>query len=318
MDGGRRLPGSLREWLAPRLDARVQASADDRLSSRKAFIAFRRAGVRIGSASLSVRRGTGSVAALFFIGLMGLTGWVTGGHHEAMRRVHGGLSDIMARAAGFPIRSIDVSGVKELSKDEILAASGMTPAGSLLFLDVAAVRASLKALPLVAEATVRKLYPDRVDIKIVEREPFALWQQDGAISVVSADGTVIDSLTERRYLKLPHVVGPGARLRVREYADILDRVPELRGQIRAGVLVSERRWTLMMANGIDIKLPEEKPVEALRQLIRLDREAQVLSKDIIAVDLRIAGRVAFRLSEEAAAARRDYFEKTLPKVKGRA
>jgi cell division protein FtsQ len=318
MDGGRRLPGSLREWFAPRLDAQVQAAADDRLSSRKAFLAFRRGGFRIGSASLFVRRGMGSAAALTFIGLMGLSGFVIGGHYEVMRRVHGSLSDIVARAAGFSIRSVDVAGVKELSKDEILAASGITPAGSLLFLDVAMVRTSLKALPLVAEATVRKLYPDRVDIRIVEREPFALWQQEGAVSVVSADGTVIDSLTDARYLKLPHVVGPGARLRVREYAKILDGVPELRNQIRAGVLVSERRWTLKMANGVDIKLPEEKPVEALRQLARLDREAQVLSKDIIAVDLRIAGRIAFRLSEEAAAARRDYFEKTLPKVRGRA
>jgi cell division protein FtsQ len=318
MDGGRRLPGSLREWLAPRLDAPAHSPAEDRLSCRKAFIGFRRGGFRIGSASLSVRRGVGSAAALSFIGLTGVSGWVIGGHQEAMRRVHGGLPDIVARAAGFPIRSVDVSGVKELGKDEIVAASGMTPAGSLLFLDVGAVRASLKTLPLVAEATVRKLYPDRIEIKIVEREPFALWQQEGVVSVVSADGTVIDTLSDRRYLKLPHVVGPGARLRVREYAAILDGVPELRSQIRAGVLVSERRWTLKMANGVDIKLPEENAVEALRQLERLDREAQVLAKDIIAVDLRIPGRIAFRLSEEAAAARRDYFDKTLPKVKGRA
>ncbi len=50
----------------------------------------------------------------------------------------------------------------------------------------------------------------------------------------------------------------------------------------------------------------------------LDRESQVLSKDIIAIDLRVPGRVAFRLTEEAAAARREHFEKTLPKVRGRA
>jgi hypothetical protein len=44
----------------------------------------------------------------------------------------------------------------------------------------------------------------------------------------------------------------------------------------------------------------------------------VLSKDILSVDLRAPGRVAFRLTEEAAQARREHFEKTLPKVKGRA
>ncbi|MGL4240364.1 MAG: cell division protein FtsQ/DivIB, partial [Beijerinckiaceae bacterium] len=132
------------------------------------------------------------------------------------------------------------------------------------------------------------------------------------------DGTVIDSLSDQRYLRLPHVVGPGAQLRVKEYNEILEGVPEFRAQVRAGVLVSERRWTLKLQTGIDVTLPEQGHIEALRRLARLDRDSQVLSKDILAVDLRAPGRVAFRLTEEAAQARRDHFEKTLPKVKGRA
>jgi cell division protein FtsQ len=296
----------------------LRPSAGEAASALSGDFVARRSPWRARLSAVTVRRGTGSAAALGFLGLMGFLGWQAGGNLEAVRRIHGGFADIGARALGFPIRSVEIAGAKELSKEEILAASGMTPAGSLLFLDVAAVRANVKALPLVAEATVRKLYPDQVDIRIVEREAFALWQNDGVVSVVSADGIVIDTLRERRYLKLPHVVGPGARLRVREYAEILAGVPELKPQIRAGVLVSERRWTLKLANGVDVKLPEERPVEALRQLVKLDREAQVLSKDILAVDLRVPGRVAFRLSEEAAAARREHFEKTLPKVRGRA
>jgi len=293
------------------------SASDGRFAGRVGH-AFGRVGGRLRFRTIRVRRGIGSVAALGFLASMGLIGSQAGGGLDAMRRLHGGLGDIAARMLGFPIRSVDVSGVKELSKEEILAASGMTPAGSLLLLDVAAARAGVKALPLVAEATVRKLYPDRVDIRVVEREAFALWQNEGAVSVVSSDGTVIDELRDARYLKLPHVVGPGARLRVREYAAILDGVPELKDQIRAGVLVSERRWTIKLANGVDVKLPEAAPVEALRRLARLDREAQVLSKDVIAVDLRVPGRVAFRLTEEAAAMRREHFEKTLPKIRGRA
>jgi cell division protein FtsQ len=308
----------MREWFAPRLTDAAHPSLDDTLSGKRAAFSFGRSGFRFGQLHIPVRRGMGTVATFLFLALMGGFGWIAGGHQDALRRDHGGVTDIAARTFGFPIRSVDVTGVKELTKEEILEASGMAPSGSLLFLDLAAVRARVKALPLVAEATVRKLYPDRVDIKIVEREPFALWQVDGVISVVSVDGTVIDTLRDKRYLKLPHVVGPGARLRVKEFAEILDGVPELRSQIRAGTLISERRWTIKLTNGIDVKLPEERPVEALRELSRLNREAQVLSKDIIAVDLRLPGRVAFRLSEESAAIRRDHFEKTLPKVKGRA
>jgi cell division protein FtsQ len=318
MDGGRRLPGSLGKWFQPRQNDAARATPDDILDSRRPRVTFGRGGLRIGTTLIPLRRGIGSLSTIAFIGLVGITGWFVGGHHEAMRQGHGAVRDIVARTAGFPIRSVDVTGVKELYKDEILKASGMVPSGSLLFLDVAQVRANVKALPLVAEATVRKLYPDRVNITIVEREPFALWQQDGTISVVSVDGTVIDGLRDTRYLKLPHVVGPGARLRVKEYVEILENVPEFRAQIRAGVLVSERRWNLKLNNGVEVKLPEAAPADALRQLVKLDKESQVLAKDIIAVDLRIPGRVAFRLSEEAATARIEDFAKRLPKIKGRA
>jgi len=293
------------------------AASGDRLPRLRATLAFGRARLRARGFASS-RRGLGSVAALAFLGGMAFLGWQSGGQLDAFRGVHGRFADIAARALGFPIRNVDVVGARQLTKDEILQASGIAPSGSLLFLDVAAVRAGVKALPLVAEAAVRKLYPDQVSVRIVEREPFALWQQDGAVSVIAADGTVIDALRDRRHLALPHVVGPGAAARAREYVAIIDGAPELKAQIRAGVLVSERRWTLKLANGVDVKLPEDRPADALRQLVRLDREWQVLSKDVLAIDLRAPGRIAFRLTEEAAAARREHFEKTLPKVRGRA
>jgi cell division protein FtsQ len=295
-----------------------RSAAADEPPAGRGFLAFGRAGFRIGRRHLPAPRGVGIAVSVAFLAFAGVVGWQLGGHHEAMKQSQGGFRDIAARVAGFPVRVVDISGVKELTKEEVLAASGLSPANSLLFADLGEVRARIRSLPLVAEATVRKLYPDRVNIAIVEREPFALWQQEGTVKVVSADGTVIDSLSDQRYLRLPHVVGPGAQYRVREYQDILDGVPELRAQVRAGILVSERRWTLKLMNGVDVKLPEQGHIEALKQLAKLDRESQVLSKDILAIDLRAPGRVAFRLTEEAAQARRDYFEKTLPKVKGRA
>jgi cell division protein FtsQ len=297
--------------------ARARAAPEEHASQRGPF-AFSRNGFRFGRRNIPAPRGVGIFASVAFLGLMGVAGWQFGGHHDSMRQSHGGIRDIAARIFGFPVRVVDITGVKELTKDEVLAASGLSPSNSLLFADLADVRNRLKALPLVAEATVRKLYPDRVIVSIVEREPFALWQQDGVVKVVSVDGTVIDSLSDRRYLRLPHVVGPNARLRVKEYQEILEGVPEFKAQVRAGVLVSERRWNLKLMNGIDVKLPEQGQIEALKQLARLDREQQVLSKDILSVDLRAPGRVSFRLSEEAAQVRREHFDKTLPKVKGRA
>jgi cell division protein FtsQ len=302
----------------PQLNEPARPASSELPNSGKSMLTFGRAGFRVGHSRITIRRGMGTAAAFGFIGFAGLAGWFIGGHHEDMRQGHGAVRDIAARALGFPIRTVDVSGVKELTKDEVLTASGMGPSGSLLFLNVDQVRKNVKSLPLVAEATVRKLYPDRVNIQVVEREPFALWQKDGVVHVISVDGTIIDELRDKRYLKLPHVVGENAYKYVRDYVALLDQLPEFSSEIRAGVLVSERRWNLKLNNGVEVKLPEKQPVEALRQLFKLNKEARVLSKDIISVDLRVDGRAAFRLTEEAAAARIDDFAKRLPKIRGRA
>src|SRR5260370_21651036 len=89
--------------------------------------------------------------------------------------------DAGANPLGFRIAAVSFSGEKHVSRAEILAAAGVTGRTSLLFLDVEAARARLKTMPWIAEATVRKLFPDRLQIRVREREPFALWQGRGRL-----------------------------------------------------------------------------------------------------------------------------------------
>ncbi len=62
---------------------------------------------------------------------------------------------------------------------QILAIGGINRRSSLLFLDAATARDKLKADPWISDATVQKFYPDRLQIDITERSPYALWQQGG-------------------------------------------------------------------------------------------------------------------------------------------
>ena len=89
--------------------------------------------------------------------------------------------------------------------------AGIGPRSSLVFLDVASLRARLKAVPLIKEANVSKLYPNRLLIEIEERQPTALWQKDGLVALVAGDGTPIDDLKDPRFQRLPLVVGAGAK-----------------------------------------------------------------------------------------------------------
>ena len=161
------------------------------------------------------------------------------------------------RATPSPTRSASASprsrwlAAAQLTREEILTTAGVTGRTSLLFLDATAARARLKANPWIAEATVLKLYPGRLHIKVTERDAFALWQKDGKVAVISADGTVVESFVSQRFAKLPMVVGAGADIKAREFLAIIDGFPAIRDQLRASILVADRRWNLRLKNGIE-------------------------------------------------------------------
>ena len=258
--------------------------------------------------------GTG-LALGFLVAAIGI-GLGSGGHLQAAREHYGAPHHLLARAVGLGIERVTISGIAQLHEPEVLAFAGISPRVSLPFLSVRETRERLEAVPLIKSATVRKLYPNELSIALVEREAHALWQKNGELFIIAADGTVIDSFGDGRFAFLPLVVGEEANLHTRVYLALLEAAGPLKNRIRAGTLVSGRRWTLKIDNGIDVLLPERETDAALARLIKLEREQNILQKNVIAIDLRMADRVVVRLTEEAAAARLDSLKKKPVRGKG--
>jgi cell division protein FtsQ len=261
-------------------------------------------------------RGAGVVAAAALVVASIGYGAVKGDHVAVIVAGLQDARDATANAAGFGIHELSIAGRRQLSESEVLAAAGVTERTSLLFLDVEATRGRLTSTPWIAEATVQKLYPGRLQIEIRERDAFALWQKEGQVSVISADGTILGPFADRRFAALPFVVGPGAGKRARDFLGVLDRYPTIRAQVRASILVADRRWNLKLKNGIDVRLPETDPAGALDVLAGLDRDKKLLTRDITAVDLRLPDRVTVRLSDTAAQAREELLRPKKGKRKG--
>jgi len=242
-------------------------------------------------------------------------GVVKGGHLDEFITALSDTRNALANSVGFRITTVAINGRKQLSQDEVLAIGGVNGRSSLLFLDADAVRDKLKANPWIGDATVLKLYPGRLQIDIVERSAFALWQQDGRLAVIADDGAVLEPYVTRRFVKLPLVVGKGAETRAKDFLSLLDRYPQVRAQTKAAIFVGERRWNLRLSDGLDIRLPENDVGNALAALSTLDKEDKLFSRDIVAVDMRLPDRLTVQLSDDAAKAREDLLKDKKPKKK---
>lgn len=326
MDGAGRLNRSARS-LGPQADLKPAAiGALTRLRQRPGFRGRRaRPGLDRERADrwtawldryLPARAGIAATLLILF-GSAGF-GVVKGGHVEVLSGTLSDARNALANSAGFRITAVSISGRKQLSQDEVLAIGGVNGRSSLLFLDAATVRERLKANLWIAEATVLKLYPGQLQIDIVERTAFALWQRDGKLSVIADDGAVLEPYLSRGFLSLPLVVGKGAETRARDFLALLARYPHVRSLTRAAIFVGERRWNLRLEDGLDVRLPENDVGNALSELSRLDKEERLFSRDIVAIDLRLPDRLTVQLSDDAAKAREEQFKKTAKKKAGEA
>jgi cell division protein FtsQ len=254
------------------------------------------------------------LTVLMLFGSAGL-GIVKGGHLDEFVATLSDARNALANWAGFRITTVAINGRKQLSQDEVLAIGGVNGRSSLLFLDAATVRDKLKANPWISDATILKLYPGQLQIDIVERSAFALWQQDGRLSVISEDGAVLEPFVARRFVSLPLVVGKGADSKAHDFLALLDRYPQVRSVTKAVVFVGERRWNLRLKDGLDIRLPENDVGNALAMLSKLDKDEKLFSRDITAVDMRLPDRLTVQLSEDAAKARDELFKDKKTKKK---
>ena len=213
------------------------------------------------------------------------------------------ICDTAANSAGFRISEIALAGKHELSRENILTLAGITGRSSLLFLDAAQTRARLLTNPWIADATVLKLYPGRLRIGITERQPFALWQKDGEVSLIAADGTVLEHYVPPRFAALPLLVGKGAEQAGQEFLGVVKRYPDIARNVEASVLVAERRWNLHLKSGIEALLPEDEPEHALANLGRSRPRQENLVARHRHDRSALPDRVTVRLSDAAAAAR---------------
>jgi len=203
----------------------------------------------------------------------------------------------LIESAGLVVQEVSVVGRNRTDGQAILAALEVQQGESLLDFDPDAARKRLEALGWIEHADVMRRYPDEVFVRLQERRPFARWQVEGATSVIDRNGVVVSGQNLREFSYLPKVVGEGANEKAAKLFDMLANRPELFTRLQYAVRVRDRRWDLEFGNGVKVLLPEEGAAAAWARLGELQRDRKILSKGVLAIDMRTPDRLFVRLRE---------------------
>jgi cell division protein FtsQ len=248
----------------------------------------------------SSRKRRAALAALFAVGFAVAAGGAFWAYRGA---TSGTLADrllAVTAGAGLAVADIQVEGRQMTARDAVLRAIGAQRGTPLLAVNPAQVKAELEAISWVRAASVERLFPDTIYVRLAEREPFALWQYKGKLALIDRDGALITSERLDRWPALPLVVGEDAAVHAGEIVDILASEPGLMKRVNAATRIGGRRWNLRMDNGIDVQLPEKGADVAWAQLAKLDRMNSLLDRNVELVDLRLPDRLVVRTVPEPA------------------
>ncbi|WP_298674612.1 cell division protein FtsQ/DivIB [uncultured Sphingomonas sp.] len=206
--------------------------------------------------------------------------------------VPGMIGDAVAEGAGragLRVEQVDITGLKRMDRETVyaIALENQPAARPMLAVDLQAVRKRLLAYGWIADAYVSRRFPDRLLIHIVEREPAAIWQNEGQLTLIDADGTLLDPVDPAHMPPgLPLVIGPGAAQQEAGYQKLLAAAPALRPRVRAATWVGNRRWDLTFDSGETLLLPQDGAAQALVKFAEMEGARPLLGKGWIRFDMR--------------------------------
>ena len=241
--------------------------------------------------SLFVRRPVmamcGVLAILVLLGALFASGIIGRTYHAIGRGI-----DTLTADAGFGISEIHITGNRRTPYSQVLEVLAMKPGQSIFSADLWSARKRLARLDWIASAEIHRRYPDAIFVTLVEKRPFALWQAptdakgEALIWVVERNGGLITTHEVEKFRRLPKLVGAGAPGAAADLVDAVAAHRAIAARIAAYARQSERRWNLILDDGVVVKLPESgwpKELDALEHLII---DGGILERDVIEIDLR--------------------------------
>jgi cell division protein FtsQ len=198
-----------------------------------------------------------------------LVSFATSAHlHSATAAYAAGIERLLEHL-GFGLRQASVTGYRYTADSAVFDALRLEHARTLLFFDSRAAQRRIEALPWVATASIARILPDRIEVRITERTPIAIWQRAEKSFLIDATGRVLSPVAADTTAQLPRVAGEGAAVAAAELLTLLGAYPSLAQQLAVAERVGERRWTLWLSDGGGILLPAEGAEDALARAVAI-------------------------------------------------
>ena len=189
----------------------------------------------------------------------------------------------------FPIKKIEVSTGKNISKKEITKKLSILYETNLMALNIEKINSLIFNYELIENASLKKVYPDKIIIEIKEREIIAIVNKNKDKFFISRDNKLLKFNNDIVNDKLPIVFGDYKKF-VKFYEDLGFLNFNL-NNIKAYYYFEVDRWDILTKNKKLIKLPTLDYEKSITNYLNLDNN---LIKNHSVFDYRIKDQLILK------------------------
>lgn len=167
---------------------------------------------------------------------------------------------------------VDVSKapLKHVSSAQVHAAVAEALNGTVLSTDLRAVRQSLQSIPWVRTATIRRIWPNRLLVRIEEQQAVATW---GSGRLVNRFGEVFlaQAVDHDAPCKLLPLSGPGGseRLVLERARQLSDWLAPANRSLRSLTLSEQYAWTAELTGGLTLELGRDTLATPMQERVHM-------------------------------------------------
>lgn len=206
-----------------------------------------------------------------------------------------GVVWLVLQLPAFALRHLEITGeARHVTRAQVETIVANELKGTFFTLNLPHLRRSFEKLPWVREVKLRRQWPDRLEVSVVEHVPLARW---GNAALVNTQGEVFQAAYDG---KLPVFLGPpGTAKEISIQYEFFRRNLSAVGAKPVLVQVTARRaWRVRLEGGPTLELGREDVEARLARYLDVhERTVGALKRRVEYVDLRYANGFAVRITE---------------------
>ena len=198
---------------------------------------------------------------------------------------------------GFKIDKIQILGIKNIPKETIIKIVNNENKSNILNINLSNIYNDLRNNDWVKELYIELVLPNTIKINIQEKEAIGIWQYEMSNKLITKNGEIISTANVNKFkIDLPIIHGNYANKNANSILKILETNKDLAKNVWSLNFINNRRWNLHFKQGIIVLLPHKGVLEAWNEIIKLQKNYDILNLGLTELDMRNPNKILGKIN----------------------